>query len=134
MAITPIPHASSAHIDSCPRFFSCSLVHPLIQVSDRNSVSIMSICFTICSSVSLLLLVFKYYSSRHDGATHIVTMSHDPLCTRLVLSSRHLHFPYLLAAALLHIYDHFSFLGLVCALSIWSQLCPLLFFVFLPLI
>ncbi len=61
-------------------------------------------------------------------------MSHDPLCTRLVLSSRHLHFPYLLAAALLHIYDHFSFLGLVCALSIWSQLCPLLFFVFLPLI
>jgi hypothetical protein len=33
-------------------------------------------------------------------------MSHAPLCTRLILSFRHLHFFYLLAAGLLHIYDH----------------------------
>jgi hypothetical protein len=82
----------------------------------------MSICFTICPSVSLLLLVFKYCSSRHDGATHIVFMSHVSLCTRLILSFRHLHFFYSLTAALLHIYDHLFFLGLVCALSIWSYL------------
>lgn len=36
----------------------------------------MSICFTICPSVSLLLLLFKNRSSRHDGATHIVFTSH----------------------------------------------------------
>jgi len=81
-------------------------------------------------SVSLLLLVFKYCSSRHDGATHIVSMSHAPLCTRLIMSFRHLHFFYLLAAALLHNYDHILSLGFVCALSIWSYL----FFAFLSFI
>jgi len=44
----------------------------------------MSICFIICSSVGLLLLIFKYRSSRHDGTTCIVSPSHAPLCTRLI--------------------------------------------------
>jgi len=95
----------SAILLTFPRLF--------IQLPDRNSGFIMSICFTICPSVSLLLLllVFNYCSSRNDGATHIVSMSHALLCTRLILSSRHLHFFYLLAAALLHIYDHLFFWG-----------------------
>lgn len=91
----------------------------------------MSICFTICPSV---LLVFKYRSSRHDGATHIVTMFHAPLCTRLILPFRHLHFFYLLAAAaLLHIYDHLFFFGArMCAFYL-VLLCSLLFVFYLPL-
>lgn len=89
----------------------------------------MSICFTICPSVSLL--VFKYCSSRHDGATHIVSMSHVSICTRLILSFCHLHFLYSLTAALLHIYDHLFFLGLVCALSIWSYLVLCFFLSFI---
>jgi hypothetical protein len=125
-----IPHASFAHIDSRPRFFSRSLVHLFIRLPDRNSGFIMSICFTICPSVSLLPLVFKYCSSRHDGATHIVSMFHAQLCTRLILFFRHHHFFHLLAAAPLHIYDHLFFLGLVCALSIWSYFFVLCSFVF----
>jgi hypothetical protein len=91
----------------------------------------MSICFTICPSVSLLLLVFKKRSSRHDGATHIVSTSHAPLCTRLFLSIRHLQFLYLLAAAPLHIYDHLFFGARMCTFQL-VFLCPLLF-VFLSL-
>ena len=91
----------------------------------------MSICFTICPSVSLLLLLFKNRSSRHDGATHIVFTSHALLhaSDSVYLSS---FFPlYLLAAAPLHIYDHLFFGARMCAFHL-VLLCPLLF-VFLSL-
>ena len=57
-------------------FFSArSLFHLLHHLPDRNSGFIMSICFTICPSVSLLLLVFKNRSPQHDGA-YMVSISH----------------------------------------------------------
>jgi hypothetical protein len=78
----------------------------------------MSICFIICSSVGLVLLIFKYRSSRHDGTTCIVSPSHAPT----------LHAPYFLkflyfisSAYLLLPFCTFTtiFFELVCALSIW---------------
>jgi hypothetical protein len=71
------PACFFARIDSCPRFFfsARSLFHLLHHLRDRNSGFIMSICFTICLSVSLLLLVFKKRSPRHDGA-YMVSISH----------------------------------------------------------
>jgi len=96
-----------------------------MQPPDPNSGRIMSIRFTICSFVSLLLLIFNYRLSRHDGITCIVSTSHGPLCTRLILFSSHLHF---LAAALAHLrpfyfsgsYVRFFSFGFFCLLLAFS--------------
>lgn len=74
-----------------------------MQHPDHDSGSIMSICFTICPSVSLLLLVFKYRSSGHAGITRIISTSHTPLCTRLIFLNSYLHLFRLPAASFLHI-------------------------------
>jgi len=82
-----------------------------MQHPDHDSGSIMSICFTICSPVSLLLLVFKYRSSGHAGTTRIVSTSHTPLCTRLIFLNSYLHLFRLPAPPFGTFYDHIFFSG-----------------------
>lgn len=81
---------------------------------DRDSTPHHVYVSTICSAVSLLLQVFKYYSRRHDRTDHIFpSLVHDPPCTRLI--------SFLLFLALVR--DRCCGPLLIYDCLIWARLC-----------
>jgi len=113
---TSIPPAFSARIDlTLTHVPPVPLVHSLMQPPDPNSGSIMSICFTICSFVSFLLLIFNYRLSRHDGITCIVSTSHGPLVHASHIVQFSPSFSLFSRCCPLHIYDRFIFRVRTCA-------------------